>query len=192
MTVITTSTRGIRGAVGSTGAAGATGTAGTNGTNGAGILHYDDTIVGNSTNGIVSLNSYTIPAAGLAAKGDAIKMSASIDIDTSAGVKYAYVYMNGVVAHTVLSSDFILEENVRGAHIECYMTRRSDAEEILCRFKVSMYNEFYQLVKEEFFVQTLIVNDLTTSTNTISVLAKATGAGDEVSVYEFVITKYKI
>ena len=85
MTVITTSSRGPKGADGSDGQAGATGGVGSAGTSGVSILYYDDTITDNATNAIVALTTYTIPAATLAAKGDALRLEASLGLSNNTG-----------------------------------------------------------------------------------------------------------
>ncbi len=189
MAVITTSTRGPRGLSGTTGSTGGTGTAGSNGADGAAILHYDDSIVSNATNAIVELNTYTLPAAKLNTKGAAISLVALLDVDPSDDLKYVYVYINGVVG---TPGEITVEANIAHVNIECYITRRSDSEEVFMRYKFTMFNEFYKEVSSHFVTYTETVGNLTTNTNVFSVRAKASGAGDAVGIYEFVITKYSI
>ncbi len=194
MTVITTSVRGEKGEQGVAGATGTAGSNGANGTAGASILHYDDTIVNSITNSIVELNTYTLPIDGLATKGDAIKLDALLQIYNNSGdaginKKYIYIYINGSLSTL---GEFIIEENVINIFIECYITRRSDSQEVYIRYKLSMYNEYNQLIQQHFVVYTEIVNDLTSDTNVFSIRGKASGAGDGVSFGELVVTKYKI
>lgn len=172
------------------GPTGATGAAGANGQDGTTVLYNSLTPVSTSTGGFDILQSYTLPINKLDTNGDSLEVISMLDVDVTTSLAYVRLYMAGSSTLTGTPASFFIYPGTKICALRAIITRQS-ATTVFVQFFVEFSGgaNLTTTGSQHFYSTGVVVNNLTTNTNTIEIRGAETNGSNVLTAHNLLITK---
>lgn len=176
--------------IGPTGATGAQGPAGANGQDGTTVLYNNIADVSTSTGGFDVLQSYTLPLNTLSANGDSLEVISMLSVDVTTSLAYVRLYMAGSSTLTGTPASFFIYPGTKICALRAIITRQS-ATTVFVQFFVEFSGgaNLTTTGSQHFYSTGVVVNNLTTNTNTIEIRGAETNGSNVLTAHNLLITK---